>query len=143
VTGFLGLATPTGKEDLTTHHFVVTPTLALGKGWGDFDVQSTFGVSIADNGAAPKGAGTPLQINTAFQYRFFKLFWPEFEVNYTYWGNGEHEGKNQVFLTPGFLIGRIPIWRRVGATVGVGYQVAVTDDPLFNHNVILSMRIPF
>jgi hypothetical protein len=143
VTGFLGLSVPTGQHELTEDHYIVTPTIALGKGWGNFDVQSTLGVSIPDNGAAPEGSGTPLQINTAFQYNLVKVLWPELEVNYTYWGNGEHEGKSQVFLSPGFLLGRFPIWHRVGATIGLAYQVAVSDKPTFNHNFLLSMRIPF
>jgi hypothetical protein len=143
VTAFLGLSVPSGKERLTAHHYVVTPTIALGKGWGDFDVQSTLGVSVPDNGAAPEGSGTPLQINTALQYRLIKVLWPEVEVNYTYWGNGEHTGKNQVFITPGFLLGRFPIWNRVGVTLGLGYQIALNDNPTFNHNFIVSLRIPF
>jgi len=143
VTCFLGLSVPTGQHELTENHYIVTPTLALGKGWGDFDVQSTLGVSIPDNGAASEGSGTPLQINTAFQYNVLKVLWPELEVNYTYWGNGEHEGKNQVFLSPGFLLGRFPIWNRVGVTIGLAYQVALTDKPTFNHNFLLSMRVPF
>ncbi len=142
-TAFLGLGVPTGKEKLTSDNYTVTPTIAVGKGWGDFDVQSTLGLSIPDNGSAPKGAGMPLQLNTALQYRLAGVLWPEVEVNYTYWGNGEHEGKNQVFLTPGFLLGRFPIWNRVGVTFGLAYQAALTDKPTFNHNFLLSMRIPF
>ncbi len=122
---------------------MVTPTIAFGKGWGDFDVQSTFGVTVPDDGTATAGPGTPLVLNTAFQYRIVKVVWPEFEVNYTYWPDGEHDGKNQVFLTPGFIIGRLPIWERLGLTIGLGYQVAVTGNPTYNHNVILSARLPF
>jgi hypothetical protein len=143
VTAFLQLQVPTGSKDNTSDSYTVTPTLAAGKGWGDFDIQSTLGISIPDNGTAPKGAGTPLQFNTAFQYRLIKVLWPELEVNYTYWANGEHEGKEQVFLTPGFLIGRLPIWERVGFTIGLGYQVALTSGPTFNHNFIVSARLPF
>ena len=33
--------------------------------------------------------------------------------------------------------------QRVGVTFGVGYQVAVTQEPAYNHNIILSGRIPF
>jgi hypothetical protein len=143
VTAFLQLQVPTGSKENTSDHYTVTPTLAGGKGWGDFEIQSTLGVSIPDNGTAPKGAGTPLQINTAFQYRVLKVLWPEMEVNYTYWANGEHTGKEQVFLTPGFIIGRLPIWERVGLTIGLGYQVALTDKPTFDHNFIVSARLPF
>jgi hypothetical protein len=65
------------------------------------------------------------------------------DVNYTYWPNGERWGLNQVFLTPGFIIGRLPIWERVGPTIGLGCQVAVSDRPAYNHNFIVSARVPF
>jgi hypothetical protein len=40
--------------------------------------------------------------------------WPEFEVNHTWWRNGERENKTQVFLTPSLIIGRIPVHERIG-----------------------------
>jgi hypothetical protein len=143
LTAFLGLAVPTGSEDFTTHHYVVTPTLAFGKGWGDFDFQSTLGVSLPDNGSAPAGNGTPILWNTAFQYRVMKNLWPEVEVNYTHWPNGKHSGLDQAFITPGLVVGRIPIAGRLGLTFGAGYQIAATDHPLYRHNFILSVRLPF
>jgi len=143
LTAFMGLSVPSGSDDFSSHHFGFTPTLAAGKGWGRFDLQTTLGVSIADNGATREGAGTPILSNTALQYHVDKYFWPEVEANYTYWPNGEHEYKNQLFITPGLVLGRFPIWKRVGITVGVGYQVAVTDEPLIRNNFILSARIPF
>lgn len=85
----------------------------------------------------------PSCLFTALQYRIIKVLWPALEVNYTYWPNGEHENKNQVFLTPTFIIGLLPIRDRVGLTIGVGYQVALTDKPTYNHNFILSARLPF
>ncbi|MGH7915926.1 MAG: hypothetical protein ACREQE_00540, partial [Candidatus Binataceae bacterium] len=85
----------------------------------------------------------PLAWNTAFQYHLLRYFWPEFEVSYTWWPNGEREGESQVFLTPGIVIGRIPIHDRVGLTIGAGYQVAVTKNPQYNQSVIFSGRIPF
>jgi hypothetical protein len=45
------------------------------------------------------GAGTPLQINAAFQYRVIKVLWPELDVHYTYLPNEERGGLNQLFLT--------------------------------------------
>jgi hypothetical protein len=104
-------------------------------------VQSTLGVSFPLGGE--DRLGMPLVSNTAFQYRVYRYFWPEFEVNYTWWPNGERTGINQVFLTPGLLIGRIPIHDRIGLTFGAGYQVAVTHQPQYNHSVILTARIPF
>jgi hypothetical protein len=143
LTAFLGLSVPTGDAAFTQNHYVVTPTLAFGKGWGNFDFQSTVGVALPDNGSAPHGAGTPFLLNTAGQYRLLKYLWPEAEVNYTCWPNGEHDGLNQVFITPGLILGRIPISGRLGLAIGMGYQVAVTDHPLYRNNLMLSVRLPF
>ena len=143
VTAFMGLSVPTGDRFNTSGHYTVTPTVAAGKGWKDFDVQSTLGVSIPDNGAARGGAGTRLLLNTALQYRFAKVLWPEIEFNYTYWPNSERKGKNQLFVTPGLVIGRFPIWERVALTIGLGAQFAVTERPLYDHSIILSARLPF
>jgi hypothetical protein len=85
----------------------------------------------------------PLRWNTAFQYRVFRYFWPELEFNYSWFTLGEKTGKNQLFLTPGLIIGRIPIHGRIGATFGAGYQVAVTHFPAYNNALIATGRIPF
>lgn len=143
LTAFLGLSVPTGSKDFTADHYVATPTIAFGKGWGNFDFQGTGGVSLPDNGSAPAGAGTPLLLNLAFQYRLAKIFWPEVEVNYTHWPNGKHDGLDQAFITPGLIIGRLPIAGRLGLTFGAGFQIAVTDHPLYRHNFILTARLPF
>jgi hypothetical protein len=141
ITAFMGFSAPTGDDGNSNHHGVFTPTIAGGKGFGDFDVQSTAGISLPDGGL--QRLGMPLAWNTTFQYRILKYFWPEFEVNYTWWPNGEREGETQVFLTPGIVIGRIPVYERVGITAGFGYQVAVTKNPAYNHAAILTGRIPF
>lgn len=143
LTAFLGLTVPNGSADYTSKHYTITPTLAGGKGWGNFDIQSTLGVSVPDNGGVRTGAGTPVLSNTTLQYRVAKYFSPEVEANYTYWPNGEHEGKNQLFITPGLLIGRLPIAGRVGLTFGAGCEVAVTDKPLDHRNIVLTARLPF
>jgi hypothetical protein len=141
VTAFMGFSAPTGDDGNSSHHGVFTPTIAFGKGFGDFDLQSTVGIALPDGGL--QRLGMPVAYNTAFQYRLFKIVWPEFEVNYTWWPNGDREGQSQVFLTSGVVVGRIPIHDRVGLTLGAGYQVAVTHNPAYNHAVIFSGRIPF
>jgi hypothetical protein len=141
VTAFMGFSAPTGDDGNSQHHGVFTPTIAMGKGWGNFDVQTTAGISLPDGGL--QRLGMPLAWNTAFQYHVARYLWPEFEVNYTWWPNGEREGQTQVYLTPGLLIGRIPIHNRIGLTVGAGYQVAVTNHPTYHHAVVLSGRVPF
>ena len=138
---FMGFTAPTGSAHNSADHVVFTPTLAFGKGWGDFDFQSTVGISIPDDGAG--SLGTPILVNTAFQYRLMKIFWPQLELNYTGWPNGEHGGMGQLFLTPGVVIGRLPIRDRLGLTVGVGYQSALTAHALYRRRVILSVRLPF
>jgi hypothetical protein len=141
VTAFMGFSAPTGNDGNSNRHGIFTPTIALGKGFGDFDVQSTAGISLPDGGL--QRLGMPVAWNTALQYRIFKFFWPEFEANYTWWPNGEREGETQVYLTPGLVIRRIPIHDRVGLTLGAGYQVAVTNHPAYNHNVVFSARVSF
>jgi hypothetical protein len=141
LTGFLGFSVPTGSNVNGNGHFIFTPTLAGGKGWGNFDVQSTVGVSFSNGGL--DRLGMPLAWNTTFQYRVFKYFWPEFETNYTWQSYGIDTGHQMLFLTPGLLIGRIPIHDRVGLTFGIGDQIAATFHRNYNHNLILTARIPF
>ncbi|MGA7274987.1 MAG: hypothetical protein WBX14_09110 [Candidatus Udaeobacter sp.] len=143
LSAFVGLTVPNGSDNTTSHHFAYSPTIAFGKGFGDFDVQGTLGTSVPDNGGSRVGTGTPILSNTAFQYHLLKYLWAQVETNYTYWPNGNHESLSQLFLTPGLAIGRIPIAGRVGLTVGAGCQIAVTDNPLYHRNIILSARLPF
>ena len=150
VTAFLQLTAPTGGENFTGHAWVVTPTIAGGKGWGDFDIQATSGVVMPVDYFSTTGAS--LVTNVALQYHFAKYFWPEFEVNDTIWLSGRtRAGKDQVFLTPGIILGRFVIAGRVKAIVGGGYQFAVSPDatvrpvlnPTYNHNWVLTARLAF
>lgn len=141
VTAFMGFSAPTGDDGNSAGHALFTPTIAAGKGFGKFDVQSTLGVTFPNGGE--DRLGWPVAWNTAFQYHIFKYLWPELETNYTWFAKGTRTGQSQLFLTPGILFGRLPIHDRVGLTFGAGYQVAVTRNPSYNHAVVLSMRIPF
>jgi hypothetical protein len=144
VTAFMGFSVPTGSNVNGNGHALFTPTLAAGKGFGDFDVQSTVGVTFPNGGHDTLDRlGMPLAWNTTFQYRVFRYFWPEFETNYTWQSYGGDTGHQMLYLTPGLLIGRIPIHDRVGLTFGAGEQVAVTYHRNYNHNLILTARIPF
>jgi len=141
VTAFMGFSAPTGDEGNSAGHGLFTPTIAGGKGFGDFDVQSTLGITFPCGGE--DRLGWPLAWNTAFQYHVFKYFWPELETNYTWFAKGTRTGQQQLYLTPGILFGRFPIHNRLGVTLGAGYQVAVTKDRGYNNAVVLSGRIPF
>jgi hypothetical protein len=141
LTLFFGATAPTASKSNGPDEAIFTPTVALGKGWGAFDIQTTLGVGI------PAGAthllGTPVVHNIAFQYRVLRKLWPELEVNSTWWPNGDRTGKKQVFLTPGIVLGRLSLWKRLGLTVGAGVQLAVTDYRTYDRNLILSIRLPF
>jgi hypothetical protein len=143
VTAFLGLSIPSGNKYNTENHEITTPTIAAGKGWGNFDIQDTLGIQIPDDGSSHKGDGTPVVSNTAFQYRIAKWATPEVEFNYTWFPNGDRSRINQLYITPGIVLGKFAVGKRLGFTVGVGYQIAATEDAKYNHNVVLSARMPF
>jgi hypothetical protein len=141
VTVFLGGALPTGSNRNGAEHATFAPSLAYGKGWGEFDVQGTFGVTLPVADAAT--LGTPVAWNNALQYRVAKKLWPEVELNTTFFPNGPRAGMKQVFVTPGMIVGRLRLTDRVGLTFGGGVQIATTRFHTSNHNVILSIRLPF
>jgi hypothetical protein len=146
-TGFLQLSVPTGVSNISNELYIVQPTLAVGKGWGDFDMLATisqqYPVSSIGSPDAVSRFGDPVLANVVFQYHLLEYFWPELEVNYTYWPNGVREGLNQVLLTMGLVVGRIPISGRSKLIIGAGYQTAVTSNPVINNNWILTARVTF
>lgn len=141
LSAFLGASIPTGSHTNGAENATLTPTIAAGKGWGNFDFQSTFGATI------PVGEesrlGIPLAWNTALQYHVLKKLWPEVEVNAVFFRDGPNGGKQQVFLSPGLVVGRLHLWRRLGLTVGGGIQIAATHFHTFDHNRVLTIRFPF
>jgi hypothetical protein len=147
LTGFLQMLAPTGFIPITNNVYVVQPTLAVGKGWGEFDIQATFSQQYPVASKGPPGTlqnyGDPFLANVAFQYHIFDYLWPEFEVNYEYWPNGTHEDLSQVLLMPGVIIGRLPISGRYNLILGAGYQFAVTSHPVTNKNWVITARMTF
>jgi hypothetical protein len=141
LTAFFQTSFPTGQYKNGATNTIITPTIAYGKGFGDFDIQGTFGVTLPTGNEVNIGHTYPW--NNAFQYRLYKKFWPEVEVNYNHFQDGPNNGKTQVFMTPGLVIGRLHLWKRLAFTVGGGYQIATTHFHTNNHNGILSVRFPF
>ena len=141
LTAFLGWSLPTGSYTNGGKHAVITPTIAYGKGFGDFDAQGTFGIAFPT--ADTNTIGRNYLWNNTFQYRIFRKFWPEVEMNSTFFQQGDHDGKSQNFATPGLVIGRLHLAGRVGLTFGAGYQIATTHFHTTNHNAILTVRFPF
>jgi hypothetical protein len=141
LTAFLGASVPTGTYKNGAPHAVITPTLAFGKGWGNFDIVTTAGIQLPT--AQSEKPGQPVVWNVTGQYRVLRKVWPELEMNSTFYHDGPNAGRKQVFLTPGFVFGKFPIWRRLGATVGLGVPIATTHFHTYNHGWILTMRLPF
>jgi hypothetical protein len=141
LTAFFQMTFPTGQYKNGNTNAVITPTIAYGKGIGRFDVQGTLGVTLPTGNEAAIGRTIPW--NNAFQYHLMKKVWPEVEVNYTHYYDGEHNGMTQTFITPGLLFGRFHLWKRLGLTAGGGYQIAATHFHTNNHNGIFTVRFPF
>jgi hypothetical protein len=139
---------PAGIPRLTNNSWVYIPTLAGGKGWGDFDIQAAISIPIP--ASHRNTIGYQIQTNVAFQYRVQKVFIPELEVNWTYYATGQRGGLNQIFLTPGVLFGRFKLSDTMYLTAGAGYQVAVSPNyrpspltPTYNHAWLFTTRVAF
>jgi hypothetical protein len=141
LTAFVSSSFPTSSTGNGQPKAIITPTLAYGKGFGDFDIQGTF--AVAEPAADEATIGRSLVSNNTLQMQLVRRIWPELEVNTTWFQDGKNDGKHQVFLTPGLVVGRLPLNDRVGLTVGAGVQVAVSEFHTSDHNVILSVRFPF
>jgi hypothetical protein len=149
LTGFLGFQAPTGISKLTNHAWMVTPTLAAGKGWGRWDIQATVGVPIPLE--HEHEIGLAIVSNTTLQYHLGKYFWPEVEANLTHWTDGPRADKTQVFVTPGLILGRFQVTPATKFIIGAGYQIAVTPKmtttpvltPTYRQAWILTTRLAF
>ena len=153
VTAFFAGSIPTGKNGNGSCCAVVTPTLAGGKGWGNFDVTSTLGGTLPVTNT--QGLGRSIVWNSVAQYRLAKtgvarFFWPEAEINSTFFKGGANDGKQTTFGTPGLIIGRVPLRHaadgkpgRLGLTFGIGQQIALSHFHTANHNTVLTLRMPF
>ncbi|MFZ0496146.1 MAG: hypothetical protein WBD78_04075 [Methylocella sp.] len=150
VTAYLAGQAPIGIKPFTNSAYYITPTIAAGKGWGDFDIQATVGTPWPTSNY--NTLGTQLATNAAFQYHLFEYLWPEIELNDTYWFNGPRGGMNQLFLSPNVIIGPYPIpGTSVTASLLVGYQTALTPHPeilnpitpMYNHSWQIAARLFF
>jgi hypothetical protein len=153
ITAFLLGSIPTGKNGNGSCCAVVTPTLAVGKGFGQFAFTSTAGGSLPVTNA--EGLGHTITWNNVAQYRIttsgvWRFFWPEAEINSSFYKGGSNDGKIATFATPGLIVGRIPLTHdasgkpgRFGLTFGAGQQIALTHFHTYNHATVITMRLPF
>lgn len=150
VSAFFGVQAPIGDAPFTNHAWIFTPTLAAGKGFGNFDVQGTVGVQVP--GSHESTIGTAIVSNIAFQYHLFEYLWPELELNDTAWSGGLRDGRNQLFMTVGVIFGRFQLPGNVRFIFGGGYQFALSPTtvitepalvPTFDHGPLLTARLAF
>jgi len=145
LTAFLGWSIPTGTysngQVTGANSATITPTLAYGKGFGNFDAQGTFGVQIPTSNEPANGRNYVW--NNTLQYRLVKKLSPEIEFNTTHYQDGEHAGKTLNYVTPGIVAGRFKLTKRVGMSIGGGFQIATSQFYRNNHNGIFTIRFPF
>lgn len=142
----LGLSLPTGSDQFSSHSTVYTPTFAAGKGWGDrqhgFDIQSSISAGVPDRNLSL--LGVPVTWATALQAHVWQNFWPEIESSYTHWHKGALDGKSQLVMTYGVVMGRFELQGRERLTMGIGYQEARgTSFSTFNHGWISTLKLSF
>ena len=138
---FLGGSVPTGTPPNGIGHTVLSPTIAAAKGLGHWDIQTTLGANLPVTGG--NILGQAIIFNTAVNYKIKHTVWPMLEQNSTFWSGGVLDGKKEVFLTPGIVLGSFAIAERLRFAIGAGVQIAITQFHQYNHRWILSLRFPF
>jgi hypothetical protein len=138
---FFGGSLPTGSPPNSIGHTVLSPTLAAAKGIGHWDIQATLGANLPASGT--NILGRAIVFNTAVDYKIKGRIWPMLEQNSVFWSGGALDGKKQVFLTPGLVLGSFPVAERLRFAIGIGVQIAVTEFHQYNHRWVLSLRFPF
>jgi hypothetical protein len=138
----------TGIAALSSDAFSILPTVGFGKGFDRLVFQGTIGAVIPTNYETK--LGNQIAGNLAVQYHLDDILWPQWEVNWTHWVDGQRDDKDQVFMTPGLVVGRIPLAERLKLTAGLGYQFAVSPHyqpspllPSYNHAWVFTTRLNF
>jgi hypothetical protein len=148
VTAYLGASVPTGKSGNGSTSSILNPTLELGKGFGGLAMTTSAGASLPVSNTSKLGRS--VQWNNAFQYHTTRLLWLQTEFNSTFYLGGSNDGKQQTFITPGFIVSRVPIIRGapgqrdiLAISFGGGEQIALTHFHTYNHSPILTARLRF
>jgi hypothetical protein len=100
----------TGTTPNGIGHTILSPTLATAKGIGSWDVQARSARIFQPRGT--NLLGRAIVFNTAVDYRIKGKIWPTLEQNSILWLGGTLDGKKEVFLTPGLVLGSFPPGRR-------------------------------
>jgi hypothetical protein len=145
VSGALSLHIPTGSYKNGAPSPVLTPTLLTGKGFGRFTLMSSLGGALPTSHVST--TGRTIHWNSVAQYRVGRYFFPEVELNSNTYVGGTRDGKTQMYLSPGIIVGKLPIRSieksRLGITMGAGFQTAITSYHASNHIFQTSIRFVF
>ena len=135
----------TGSYSNGTASTTYTPTIVGGKGFGNFDVQSSIGGLLPTH--AVHTIGRTIVWNTVAQYHVGKYLWPEVEVNSSSYHLGPHDGKNQTFVAPGLMFSKIKFRKdpkdRLALIFGGAMQIATSHYHAYNHGLVITSRITF
>jgi hypothetical protein len=145
VCAFLSSTIPTGSYKNGSTDAAVSPNVGVGKGYKWLDVQSTFGASLPVEDTAK--LGRTVTSNTAVQAHVAKYFWPEAEINSTFFRGGANDGKNMTFATPGLLFAKkVHVEEpksRLAICIGAGEQIATSHFHTYNHEIAVTSRLVF
>lgn len=145
ISAALGGSLPTGSYKNGSPDGTITPTLFFGKGYKMFDAQTAISDTLPTGHT--KTMGRPVAWNSAFQAKIHRIFWPEVEINSTFFNGGSHNGKIQTFVSPGFEVSKIKLTSsetsRLAVVFGVGEQIAVTHYHAYNHGLSFTSRLVF
>jgi hypothetical protein len=137
---------PTGSYDNGATHAVITPNVAVGKGWGRFDVQSSATVALPVDNTVK--LGRHVAWHNLVQWHVGKYFWPEIENSTTFFRGGSNDGRVQNFILPGVMVSKIKFRpkdpkSRLGLALGGGMQFATTHFHTYDHTPVFSVRFAF
>ena len=148
LTAILGATVPTGKNGNGSCCAILTPTLDMGKGYGNLAVMTSIGGTLPASNTAKLGRS--IVWNNSLQYHLTRLIWLQTEFNSTFYRGGPNDGKQQTFITPDILFSRIPLIHGaagqpdvLGLTIGGGEQIALTHFHTYNHSPVLTLRLRF
>ena len=144
LTALLCQSVPTGSNQNGAPTAVYYPTLAAGREWGRFDLQTTLGGTMPTGKIAAQGRS--IEWNVTAQARAGAHLWLDVEDNAAFNYGGPFDGKTENFLTPAafYVLGRKHWhpWHTV-LVLGAGMQIATSRFHTYNHNFIPEARILF
>ncbi len=144
LTALLCQSLPTGSFQNGAPTADYYPTLAAGRAWGRFDLQTTLGGTMPTGKIAAQGRS--IEWNATAQARAGAHLWIDLENNAAFNYDGPFDGKTENFLTPAvFYVLSHKQWHpgHTALVLGAGMQIATSHFHTYNHNLIPEARLLF